>query len=683
MHNLSDISILVVLFLSSGSFCCLTKEHEAERVPPETSETAVKLNLKQNLLMNQVVEIYTLKDAIGASCRNHSQELAIALRNLEEWAIKMFDSSSKLQTGILHGNLFDFGDYRQCISISQANLSGHLRGKHCTLKLHPDEFLLKKVLSLGGVSTKRWGKIKVFVQNSTLSWSICVPDSCEVPDVLSHFRKLIKGLTEGLNLSISLRGSDCLVEAAESFSSIELVVIFGSLLYVVGIGAFTVADALKFQSGVLQIFSLRNSVRKILAQNHSKGDLDCIHGLRVLSTFYVIIGHRYLMMMFFPVVNSLQIMDWILYYRSTAITGGTLCVDTFFMISGALVSIAYFSESSKRNINWSMFYFYRFLRITPPLAVVVLWHCTVIQHFGSGPLWNDMLDIVQKPCQEYWWAAVLHIQNYVHPYPLCLTQTWYLTCDMQYYLLSPILLVPLKNHKALGLINFALIYALSVMVNFYLAWVNKYNGAVPVTNQLFETKYFQFHYIAPHVRASTYIIGLGFGYVLHRRPHEGVKIGKMWAVAGWIACIIAILASLVGCHIFFLEDHEYNQLESSLFLAISRSSWTLGIAWIVWACVNGYGGLINDILSLHAFRILGRISYGMYLLHMGIQYIMSGAAKAPGYFSDFTSLYAAMGDLCLMVALGFLFTILFEAPLVQGLTFLIRNRGGFDYLIVL
>ncbi|XP_066146785.1 nose resistant to fluoxetine protein 6-like [Euwallacea fornicatus] len=664
-------------------------------VPPETAKTAVKLNLKQNLLMNQVVEIYTLKDALGEPCRNHSQELAMALRNLEEWALKMFDSSSKLQAGILHGNLFDFGDYRQCISISQVNLSRPLRGKHCTLKLHPDEFLLKKVLSFRGVSTKRWSKIKVFVQNSTLSWSICVPDSCEVPDVLPHFQKLIKGLTEGLNLSVSLRESDCLIEDRESFSSIELVVIFGSLLYVAGIGAFTIADALKFQSGVLEIFSLRNSVRKILAQNYSKGDLDCIHGLRVLSTCYVIIGHRYLMMMFFPVVNSLQIMDvnplkslkfldidfqclfqWILYYRSTAITGGTLCVDTFFMISGMLVSTGYFTESSKRDINWAMFYFYRFLRITPPLAVVVLWHCMVIQHFGSGPLWNDMLDIVQKPCQEYWWATVLHIQNYIHPYPLCLTQTWYLTCDMQYYFLSPIILIPLKNHKALGLINLALIYAVSVMVNFYLAWVNEYNGAVPVTNQLFGTKYFQFHYIAPHVRASTYIIGLGLGYILHRRPREGVKIRKIWAAAGWIASIIAILASLIGCHIFFLEDHVYNQLESSLFLAISRSTWTLGIAWIVWACVNGYGGLINDILSLHAFRILGRISYGMYLLHMGIQYMMSGAAKTPGYFSDFLSLHAAMADLCLMVAVGFLFTILFEAPLVQGLAFLIGKRAG-------
>lgn len=46
---------------------------------------------------------------------------------------------------------------------------------------------------------------------------------------------------------------------------------------------------------------------------------------------------------------------------------------------------------------------------------------------------------------------------------------------------------------------------------------------------------------------------------------------------------------------------------------------------------------INYILSLHLFKVLGRISYGMYLLHMGAQYLMSGAAKNPHYFSDFSS----------------------------------------------
>ncbi|CAG9762434.1 unnamed protein product [Ceutorhynchus assimilis] len=392
-----------------------------------------------------------------------------------------------------------------------------------------------------------------------------------------------------------------------------------------------------------------------------------------MSTCYVIIGHRYLMMMFFPVINSLHIMEWILFVRSTAITGGTLCVDSFFMISGMLVSLGFFEETSKRKMNWFMFYFHRYMRITPPLALVVLWYCTLMQHFGSGPLWNDMLEVIQKPCQDYWWATIMHIQNYVHPYPLCLTQAWYLTCDMQYYFLSPIILVPLIKNTTLGYANLILMYCISVFVNFYFAWINKYNGGVPVTNQLFSTKYFQHHYIAPHTRASTYIIGLGFGLVVFKQKTSRIKIGNALAIAGWLICIATMLASLVGCLVFFWEDHDYNRIESTIFIAISRSTWTLGIVWMVWACINGYGGPINWVLSLHVFRVLGKISYGMYLLHMGMQYMISGAAKMPGYFSDFGSVAAALSDLVIMVIAGYIFTILFEAPLVQSLSFLAKR----------
>lgn len=130
-------------------------------------------------------------------------------------------------------------------------------------------------------------------------------------------------------------------------------------------------------------------------------------------------------------------------------------------------------------------------------------------------------------------------------------------------------------------------------------------------------------------------------------------------IDGFVLIFLNIIVALlclyfIGCLVFFQEDHEYNKLESSLFLATSRSAWTLGIVWLVWACINGYGcklssiyqkelqnyslsDPINYILSLHVFKVLGRISYAMYLLHMGAQYLMSGAAKNPHYFSDFSS----------------------------------------------
>ncbi|KAF7284842.1 hypothetical protein GWI33_021485 [Rhynchophorus ferrugineus] len=645
--------------------------------------TPQKLNSRQGLLMNQILEAYSLTTAKNDLCRNHSNEFRRALRRFEPWALNMFDASSKIQSGILYGNLFEFGNFKQCVSIHTKDTdSGSLRGKHCTLKVYPDTKLLKKILSFRHISEKRWDKVKVFVENTPLAWSICVPDSCDVDDVLPHFRKLIKSLTQGLNLTIELRNINCLTELNDKgFNRSELAIIAAFVCYIIIIAVLTLVDCCSPSekadaSVLLRIFSARRNMKSIFIQgNQDTSDLNCVHGIRFLSTCYVIIGHRYLMMMFFPVINSLHIMEWILYYRSTAITGGTLCVDTFFVISGMLVSINFMKQKIRGRINWFMFYIYRYVRITTPLAIVVLWYATFMHYFGSGPLWNDMLEVIQKPCKNFWLPTILHVQNYINPYPLCLTQSWYLTCDMQYYYFSPIILVPLSSSSNFGYAVYGTIYVLSIAVNFYFAYLNKYNGGVPVTNQLFSTKYFQHYYIAPHVRASTYIVGLGFGFYLYKHRGATHNLNAFSVVTGWLLCILIMLASLVGCLIFFTEEHEYNRLESSSFLALSRSSWSMGIVWIIWACVNGYGGFVNDFLSCQLFRILGKISYGMYLLHMGVQYMTSGAAKTPSYFSDFTSLMAAFGDLLLMVGLGFIFTILFESPLIQILSLLIKKKS--------
>lgn len=86
------------------------------------------------------------------------------------------------------------------------------------------------------------------------------------------------------------------------------------------------------------------------------------------------------------------------------------------MISGMLVSIGYFEYVLKSNkFNLFMFYIQRYLRITLPLAFVVLFYCFLPQFLGEGPLMYDVHKNHQKACQDYWWSTLLHLQSYVNP----------------------------------------------------------------------------------------------------------------------------------------------------------------------------------------------------------------------------------------------------------------------------
>lgn len=76
---------------------------------------------------------------------------------------------------------------------------------------------------------------------------------------------------------------------------------------------------------------------------------------------------------------------------------------------------------------------------------------------GSGPIWPRVESVLVNNCKENWWAVLLHIQNFISPSKLCMLQTWYISTDFQMYLLSPLILLPIKYGgrliKIIGLIT--------------------------------------------------------------------------------------------------------------------------------------------------------------------------------------------------------------------------------------
>lgn len=60
-----------------------------------------------------------------------------------------------------------------------------------------------------------------------------------------------------------------------------------------------------------------------------------------------------------------------------------------------------------------LFYINRLLRMFPILAAVVLLQASLFNHFSDGPFWMNVSQQAQN-CRTWWWAALLHVQNYVN-----------------------------------------------------------------------------------------------------------------------------------------------------------------------------------------------------------------------------------------------------------------------------
>lgn len=66
-------------------------------------------------------------------------------------------------------------------------------------------------------------------------------------------------------------------------------------------------------------------------------------------------------------------------------------------------------------MNVALVYLHRYLRLTPLLAVTILFSTSVLQFFGNGPLWPDVVGYFAQQCKRNWWKTLLYIQNYASP----------------------------------------------------------------------------------------------------------------------------------------------------------------------------------------------------------------------------------------------------------------------------
>ena len=96
-----------------------------------------------------------------------------------------------------------------------------------------------------------------------------------------------------------------------------------------------------------------------------------------------------------------------------------------------------------------------------PLAFAIAFTAAFPMFMSYGPFYY--LDYESQACRDYGWRNLLYINNYFEGAG-CLGQTWYLANDMQFYILSPILFLPLWKSRKYGLFNAALIYGVLTAV---------------------------------------------------------------------------------------------------------------------------------------------------------------------------------------------------------------------------
>ena len=606
---------------------------------------------------------------------------------------RILDASGKPEAGFFDGNVFAYGSYDECLTTGGT--------QYCILQFQ-------------------------ITGATSYSFAVCLPSACTTTDIFN--------VINDTDLRTRYTGAECVQQRTSPYSAGAIAMIIVCCLFVLlsMIGTITdtairslkvgsvedgsinhsekqivsdgekqaVSDAEVDEQATLldeskikrkrrlniaplmgQIiisFSLYKTLPAVFSTNQPPNAIGCINGIRVISMFWVIVGHVYI----FGITsfdNALFVYNVVAArFPFQAVVNAFFSVDTFFFLSGLLTSYLTLQQMSRSKGRFPvvLYYLHRYLRLTPTLAFVMFFFWSMAPHLFSNAHGNQGVMSSTELCEKYWWSNLLYINNF-YPNQLsneCIGWVWYLANDMQFYVISPIVLYLLYHWLPLGVVSLCILLISSLVSTGAIAGYYKYDDNMFLQT---EPSYSDYIYIKPYCRIAPYLVGLALGYVFfkkisfknHRIVLNYVFYGSLWVLAAGL--LMSCVYGLYGTW----HQHPSTAAGNVAYIMLSRLAWGVGLACVTYACHSGYGGWVNRFLSLGFWVPLGRLTFSAYLLHPIVLYVLLSGYTATIHYTILIGVQLIAAAVVLSYAAAGVLAVFVEFPLGNLETTVFKMSG--------
>ncbi|KAI2797470.1 hypothetical protein BLOT_013027 [Blomia tropicalis] len=423
--------------------------------------------------------------------------------------------------------------------------------------------------------------------------------------------------------------------------------------------------------------------------------ITCFDGIRFISFSFILTYHTFTAAQQ-PSSNLLDVIKAETGFINQLVTNAALWVDTFFLLSGFLVahSVLYQRRNSDYKV-WHQIWshpkrlLHRYLRLTPSIAGVLMLSI-LIEVFGSGPLWNEYVVLSKSTCHKNWWLLFLYVNNIFRlnqpmSYPSeCLAYLWYVAVDMQFYVISPLLIMFLTSQKSrTRLFGVAINLIVTILSWIITGILMNRDGLTPtVLVTIYDLDYINLIYKQPHCRIGPYCVGILLAYILYRRTIEkneqneesadlNAKPNQWFGLLLLSISITIILTITLLTYPWLLGDKTYHDFGGLLYGMVHRTFWAIGWAIFIYVCVIGYAEPLNRFLSTGIFQILSKLTYQSYLVHSILISAITHMVRQKFYYSELNLVLEIFQYLLLTIAVSIGTFVTFERPFINlEMTFL-------------
>lgn len=271
-------------------------------------------------------------------------------------------------------------------------------------------------------------------------------------------------------------------------------------------------------------------------------------------------------------VGAVAYSHWIPKEYHFGLPFGTGGVQLFFVLSGFLITGILLRCQKYENRSYALksFYARRFLRIFPLFYGILF----------LGLVLNI------NPIRETFWWHFAYLSNFyffsIQEWHGSVSHFWSLAVEEQFYILWPtiVLFAPRRSIATL------------VVATIAVGVISRYG----LTYALPEVRFIS-------VLPTSALVSLGLGAALACHKEKLIGNRFIWIInCGFPAYLILLISREFGISFPLLGSLQ------DFFLM-------LGFTWLVCKASSGFKGVIGRLLSFSVFIYLGKISYGLYVLH--------------------------------------------------------------------
>ncbi|XP_053985527.1 nose resistant to fluoxetine protein 6-like [Hylaeus anthracinus] len=620
---------------------------------------------------------------VSPQCKRHADIFHRELAKFTLWALKMYDATAKMPSGLLNGNVNQFGDFDECLGIQGTE---GIQGQYCLAYLHLsiDESrldlkhlhrLLHSHYAFRSNITDPGHRVPRY---TIINWGVCAPSSCSFKDVEASIRDVLARYSSqtGIKITVKVNEEMCQVKRKDI---VPMGTTYASLFFTTMFALTIVAayyDHYEIPASELLLsFSLKRNFKKLVSLERGQNDIATLHGVRAINALMLLLSHKCMALFFNPYTNRTEMTEFLGKPWTVIGRAASLYTDPFIMLSGLLTSYSFVGKLKRTgNLNIRDEYLSRLIRLIPPLAALMLLCIYVIPYTGSGPQWNLVVNEHANICKRTWWRNFLFIHNYFGFESICLTHTHHLGIDTQLFVLSPLMVLLLFKKPKTGFVVLSFCALISTALRYFVTYHKHLNNYVffgTSIKQLFDTA--DFSYTLPSHRLTVYIIGIFMGYLLRYMPKD-YKMNRTALYTGWILCTIMFCCAFFGPAHMGSIDYIYNPMHAALYNAFAPIGWCALFAWVtVMHHSKNTNGWFSRLLAWRGFLITTRLSYALYLTQFPVYFYNVGRTRNAAYF-EFLSMQFNLNEILCIITLSVTLTLLFDTPCQNIKNYLLKKR---------